>query len=45
MRTTVKVLLELGADPNLKDYSNMTPYMHAIDTGYENIAKLLEPKK
>lgn len=42
---TVKVLLALGADPNLKDYSNMTPYMHAIDTGYENIAKLLEPKK
>lgn len=41
---TVKVLLELGADPNLKDYSNMTPYMHSIDTGYENIAKLLEPK-
>ncbi|MGM7722182.1 M48 family metallopeptidase [Metabacillus sp. Hm71] len=42
---TVKVLLELGADQDLKDYSNMTPYMHAIDTGYENIAKLLEPKK
>lgn len=42
---TVKVLLELGANPNVKDYSNMTPYMNALDTGYENIAKLLEPKK
>jgi Zn-dependent protease with chaperone function len=42
---TVKVLLELGADPNQKDYYNETPYMHAIDVGNENIAKLLEPKK
>ncbi len=42
---TVKTLLELGADPNIKDYSHMTPYMYAIIMGNENIAKLLDPKK
>jgi Zn-dependent protease with chaperone function len=42
---TVKVLLELGADPEQKDYYNETPYMHAIDVGNENIAKLLKPNK
>lgn len=38
---TVKVLLQLGADPKKMDYSNMTPYMHALDVGHENIAELL----
>ncbi|WP_026692747.1 M48 family metallopeptidase [Peribacillus kribbensis] len=42
---TVKVLIQLGADPKKMDYSNMTPYMHALDIGHENIAELLKPKK
>ncbi len=42
---TVKVLLQLGADPKKMDYSNMTPYMHALDVGHENIAELLKPNK
>lgn len=42
---TIKVLLQLGADPNLMDYSNMTAYMYAIEMGHENIAKLLEPRR
>ncbi|WP_053367295.1 M48 family metallopeptidase [Bacillus sp. FJAT-27245] len=40
---TVKLLLEYGADPAIKDYTNMTAYMNAIDTGSEEIANLLKP--
>lgn len=42
---TINVLLQLGADPNLMDYSNMTAYMHAIEMGHENSTKLLEHRK
>ncbi|WP_316571838.1 ankyrin repeat domain-containing protein [Neobacillus sp. YIM B06451] len=40
---TVKLLLEYGADSAIKDYSDMTAYMYAIDTGIEKIASLLKP--
>lgn len=39
---TVKLLIELGADIQLKDYSGMTARMHALQTGKQEIADLLE---
>lgn len=39
---TVKLLLELGADPEIKDYSGMTARMHALQSGEKEIADLLK---
>lgn len=38
----VKLLLELGADRNKKDYSGMTARMHALQSGEQEIADLLK---
>lgn len=39
---TVKLLIELGADIQLKDYSGMTARMHALQSGEQEIADLLK---
>jgi Zn-dependent protease with chaperone function len=38
---TVKLMIELGADIQLKDYSGMTARMHALQSGEQEIADLL----
>jgi ankyrin repeat protein len=38
----VKLLLELGAKRNKKDYSGMTARMHALQSGEQEIADLLK---
>ena len=38
----VKLLIELGADIEIKDYSGMTARMHALQTGEQEIADLLK---
>ncbi|MFT9599508.1 M48 family metallopeptidase [Mesobacillus sp.] len=39
---TVKLLIKLGADIQLKDYSGMTARMHALQAGEQEIADLLK---
>jgi Zn-dependent protease with chaperone function len=39
---TVRLLIELGADIQLKDYSGMTARMHALQAGEQEIADLLK---
>ncbi|MBS8264277.1 hypothetical protein DYI25_07495 [Mesobacillus boroniphilus] len=39
---TVKLLIELGGDIQLKDYSGMTARMHALQSGEQEIADLLK---
>lgn len=39
---TVKLLLELNADRTIKDYYGMTPRMHALQSGEQEIADLLK---
>ena len=39
---TVKLLLELDADRKIKDYSGLTPRMHALQSGEQEIADLLK---
>ncbi|WLR56986.1 ankyrin repeat domain-containing protein [Mesobacillus subterraneus] len=39
---TVKLLIELGADSQLKDYSGMTARMHALQSGKQEIADFLK---
>lgn len=39
---TVKLMLDLGADTQLKDYSGMTARMHALQSGEQEIADLLK---
>ncbi|MBT2692546.1 ankyrin repeat domain-containing protein [Bacillus sp. ISL-55] len=39
---SVKLLIELGADIQLKDYSGMTARMHALQSGEQEIADLLK---
>ncbi|MBT2683432.1 ankyrin repeat domain-containing protein [Bacillus sp. ISL-37] len=39
---TVELLIELGADIQLKDYSGMTARMHALQSGEQEIADLLK---
>jgi uncharacterized protein YegJ (DUF2314 family) len=43
-RATVKVLLELGADPNAKTNDGMTPLKLARSLGWENVEALLVEK-
>lgn len=38
----VKLLLDLGADSSMKDYSGMTARMHALQSGEQEIADLLK---
>ncbi|WP_226676419.1 M48 family metallopeptidase [Mesobacillus jeotgali] len=39
---TVRLLIQLGADIQLKDYSGMTARMHALQSGEQEIADLLK---
>lgn len=39
---TVKLLIDLGADPEIIDYSGMTARMHALQEGEQEIADLLK---
>ncbi|NKE06203.1 M48 family metallopeptidase [Mesobacillus selenatarsenatis] len=39
---TVKLMIDLGADTQLRDYSGMTARMHALQSGEQEIADLLK---
>jgi len=38
---TIKLLIEYGADVNIKDFNNVSPYEHAKRRGFKEIEKIL----